>query len=191
VIFRDVPTSRFTAAPSAGWEILKKHGIDLAPRRGRPTWAVFLRSQAEALIACDFFTVEPLDGTKAYVMAMIEYATAASTSAAPPPNPRTRGLPSRPETSSWTSAGAPAQIKFLIRGPRHPLPAFVRCAPGRRRYQHHAQRRANAAHEPWNAGSAGAAANYSTARTLIWNLPYLRCILRELRNPPQHRPTAH
>lgn len=75
MIFRDVPTSRFTAAPSTGWEIPKEHGIDLAPRRGGPTWAVFLRSQTEAIIACDFFTVDPLDGTTAYVMAMIEYTT--------------------------------------------------------------------------------------------------------------------
>jgi putative transposase len=36
---------------------------------------VFLRSQAEAIIACGFFTVDLLDGTKAYVMAVIEHAT--------------------------------------------------------------------------------------------------------------------
>jgi len=62
-------------APSTVWEILKKHGIDPAPRRGGPTWSAFLRSQAEAIIACDFFTVGLLDGTKAYVMAVIEHAT--------------------------------------------------------------------------------------------------------------------
>jgi hypothetical protein len=34
------------------------------PRTGS-TWLQFLRSQAEAILACDFFTVELLDGTQA------------------------------------------------------------------------------------------------------------------------------
>jgi len=62
-------------APSIVWEILKKHGIDPAPRRRGPTWTAFLRTQAEAIIACDFFTADLLDRTKAYVMAAIEHAT--------------------------------------------------------------------------------------------------------------------
>jgi transposase len=41
-------------APSTIWEILTKAGIDPAPRRTGPTWAQFLRSQAEAIIATDF-----------------------------------------------------------------------------------------------------------------------------------------
>src|ERR1022692_2649482 len=37
-------------AASTAWEILKKAGIDPAPRRTGPTWAQFLRSQAEAIL---------------------------------------------------------------------------------------------------------------------------------------------
>jgi putative transposase len=62
-------------APSTVWEILKRHGIDPAPRRAGPDWAQFLRSQAEAILAQDLFTVDLLDGTKAYVLAAIEHAT--------------------------------------------------------------------------------------------------------------------
>lgn len=62
-------------APSTVWEILKKYGIDPAPRRGGPAWTAFLGSQAEAIIASDFFTVDVLDGNKAYVLAVIERAT--------------------------------------------------------------------------------------------------------------------
>jgi hypothetical protein len=62
-------------APSTVREILKKHGIDRAPRRSGPMWVTFLSSQAEAIIACDFFTVDLLDGAKAHVMAVIEHAT--------------------------------------------------------------------------------------------------------------------
>ena len=50
-------------------------GIDPAPRRNGPSWAQFLRTQAEAIIASDFFTIDLLDGTKAYVLAVIEHAT--------------------------------------------------------------------------------------------------------------------
>ena len=62
------------AAPTAR-EILKKAGIDPAPRRTGPPWSQFLRSQAEAILACDFFTADLLDGTQAYVLAVIEHAT--------------------------------------------------------------------------------------------------------------------
>jgi hypothetical protein len=40
-----------------------------------PTWPQFLRSQAEAILACDFFTADLLNGTQAYVLAVIEHAT--------------------------------------------------------------------------------------------------------------------
>lgn len=62
-------------AASTAWEILKKAGIDPAPRRSAPTWSQFLRSQADAVLASDFFTVDLLDGTQAYVLAVIEHAT--------------------------------------------------------------------------------------------------------------------
>ena len=62
-------------AASTVWEVLKKAGIDPAPRRTGPTWPQFLRSQAEAILACDFFTADLLDGTQAYVLAVIEHAT--------------------------------------------------------------------------------------------------------------------
>src|SRR5271165_1260478 len=62
-------------AASTVWEILKASGIDPAPRRAEPTWPHFLRSQAEAILACDFFSVDLLDGTQAHVLAVIEHAT--------------------------------------------------------------------------------------------------------------------
>jgi Integrase core domain len=37
-------------APSTVWEILKRHGLEPAPRREGPGWAGFLRSQAEAIV---------------------------------------------------------------------------------------------------------------------------------------------
>ena len=87
-------------AASTVWEILKASGVDPAPRRTGPTWPRFLRSQAEAILACDFFSVDLLDGTQAYVLAVIEHATrrGASASSAPPCIRTGSAQPSRHET---------------------------------------------------------------------------------------------
>src|ERR1022692_70978 len=45
---------------STVWEILKKAEIEPAPRRTGPAWSQFLRSQAEAILACDFFMADLL-----------------------------------------------------------------------------------------------------------------------------------
>lgn len=44
-------------------------GFDPAPERSATTWASFLQSQAEALLACDFFESVTLSGTRVYVLA--------------------------------------------------------------------------------------------------------------------------
>ena len=48
-------------AASTVWEILKVNGIDPARHRAGPTWPQFLRSQADAILASDFFTVDLLE----------------------------------------------------------------------------------------------------------------------------------
>jgi len=62
-------------AASTVWELLKDAGIDPAPDRASSTWTQFLRSQAEALLACDFFETTTLSGAQLYVLAVIEHAT--------------------------------------------------------------------------------------------------------------------
>lgn len=62
-------------AASTVWEILKEHGIPPAPERQSTTWADFLRSQADALLACDLFETRTLTGARLYVLAVIEHST--------------------------------------------------------------------------------------------------------------------
>ena len=62
-------------AASTVWEILHDAGIDPAPERSSTTWADFLRSQAEALLACDFFETVTLSGARLHVFAVIEHAS--------------------------------------------------------------------------------------------------------------------
>jgi putative transposase len=49
-------------AASTVWEILKQEGLDPAPDRVSTTGAGFLRSQADALPACDFIETITLNG---------------------------------------------------------------------------------------------------------------------------------
>ena len=54
---------------------LKSARIDPAPRRDGPGWAEFLRSQAQGIVALDFFTANLLNGAKVCVLAVIEHGS--------------------------------------------------------------------------------------------------------------------
>ena len=47
-----------TGLPSTIWAIMRRHGIEPAPRRAELSWWEFLRAQASTVIACDFLTVD-------------------------------------------------------------------------------------------------------------------------------------
>jgi putative transposase len=83
-------------AASTVWEILHDAGIDPALERSSTTWADFLRSQAEALLACDFFETVTLSGAWLHVLAVIEHASRRI---------RILGATVHP-TASWTAQAA-------------------------------------------------------------------------------------
>ena len=47
----------YRVAPSTVWLLLKRAGIDPAPRRADLSWRQFLSAQAEGMLACDCFHV--------------------------------------------------------------------------------------------------------------------------------------
>jgi hypothetical protein len=55
--------------------ILRRAGIGPAPRRDGPSWSEFLRSQAQGILACDFFAVETVLLRTLYVLFLIEVGT--------------------------------------------------------------------------------------------------------------------
>ena len=176
-------------AASTAWEILKKAGIDPAPRRTGAAWSQFLRSQAEAILACDFFTVDLLDGTHAYVLAVIEHATR---------RVRILGVTFHP-TAEWTAQqtrnlmmdlGEQAdRVRFMIRDRDSKFTcAFdaVIAHAGIRTVLCNIQTpRMNAIAERW----IGGCRRELLDRTLIWNQARLRQILRQYEtHHNQHRP---
>jgi transposase len=80
-------------AASTVWEILHAAGIDPAPRRGGPTWREFLTSQAEGIIAVDFFHLDTALDRRLYALAFLEHGTRRLHIAGVhrPPHPRVGG----------------------------------------------------------------------------------------------------
>ncbi|MEU5735119.1 integrase core domain-containing protein [Streptomyces antimycoticus] len=74
-IHSELATLGIKVAAATVWNILKEHGIGPAPERDHTTWAAFLRSQAQAILAADFFETKTLSGATLHVLAVIEHAT--------------------------------------------------------------------------------------------------------------------
>jgi putative transposase len=176
-------------AASTVWEILKASGIDPARRRTGPTWSQFLRSQAEAILACDFFRVDLLDGTQACVLAVIEHATRRI---------RILGVTLHP-TGQWTTQQArnlimdlgeqAEQVKFMIRDRGSnfttAFDAILAGAGIRTVLCNIRTPRMNAITERW----IGGCRRELLDRTLVWNQPHLRRIVRQYEiHHNQHRP---
>lgn len=95
-------------AASTGWEVLKDAGIDPAPERTSTTWAAFLRSQAEAILAADFFEAVTLTGTRDVRPGRHRtHQPACSDYGRDRASDRHVGDPSRAQPSPWTY-GTPA-----------------------------------------------------------------------------------
>ena len=176
-------------AASTIWEILKTSGIDPAPRRTGPTWSQFLRSQAEAILACDFFIVDLLDGTQSCVLAVIEHTSRRI---------RILGVTPHP-TGAWTAQQArnlimdlgeqTRRVKFMIRDRGTNFTATfdaVLADAGIGTVPCNVQTpRMNAITERW----IGGCRRELLDRTLAWNQAHLRRILREYdTHHNQHRP---
>ncbi|MEV4399008.1 hypothetical protein [Nonomuraea sp. NPDC049607] len=71
----ELATLGIKVVPSTVWEILKQAGLDPAPERASTTRTDFLRSQADALPACDFIETITLNGQRQYILAVIEHTT--------------------------------------------------------------------------------------------------------------------
>jgi len=166
-------------APSTVWQILKDAGIDPAPRRDGPGWAEFLRSQAQGILALDFFTADLLNGTKAYVLAAIEHGSR---------RVRVLGVTGHP-VQSWVvqqarnllmdPEDAGARVKFVLHDRDASFTAAfdaVFQAAGVRIARSAVQApRMNSVMERW----IGSCRRELLDRTLIWNLRHLMRVLRE------------
>ena len=102
-------------AASTVWEILQQAGIDPAPERTSTTWASFLRSQADALLACDFFETVTLTGARLYVLAVIEHASRRIRILGATPHPTASWVAQAARNLVMDLEDAGSRARFLIR----------------------------------------------------------------------------
>ena len=61
-----------TVSATSVRNVLRRHRLRPAPRRSRPTWVEFLRTQASGALACDFFSVDIITLRRLYVPFFID-----------------------------------------------------------------------------------------------------------------------
>jgi putative transposase len=168
-----------TVAPSTVWQILKNAGIDPAPHRDGPGWPEFLRSQAQGILALDFFTADLLNGTKAYVLAVIEHGTRRVRVLGATENPVQSWVvqPARNLLMDLDDAGI--SVKFVLHDRDASFTAAFDAifqAAGARVVRSAIQApRMNSIMERW----IGSCRRELLDRTLIWNQRHLMTVLRE------------
>ncbi|MDF3294412.1 integrase core domain-containing protein [Streptomyces silvisoli] len=176
-------------AASTIWEILRTAGIDPAPQRTTTTWAAFLHSQADALLACDFLETVTLTGARLHVLTVIEQASRRI---------RILGATAHP-TAAWVTQAARNLVmdledagyraRFLIRDRDGKYPqifdAILADAGIQAVLTGVRMPRMNAVMERWVATCRRELLD----RTLIWNQRHLTNALREFENHYNtHRP---
>ncbi|MGI5135527.1 MULTISPECIES: integrase core domain-containing protein [unclassified Streptomyces] len=185
----ELATLGIKVAASTVWEILRTEGIDPAPDRAATTWADFLRSQADALLACDFIETVTLTGRRQYILAVIEHATRRI---------RILGTTAHP-SANWVAQAArnlvmdledtAATVTYLIRDRDAKFPALFDQILGAAGIQTVLTGvripRMNAFMERW----VQTCRHELLDRTLIWNEHHLRQALRQFeQHHNAHRP---
>ena len=102
-------------APSTVWAILRRHGIEPAPRRAELSWSEFLRAQASAIIACDFLTVDTVWLRRLYVLFFIELGSRRVYFGGVTANPHERWVTQQARNLVMTLAEREQPVRFLVR----------------------------------------------------------------------------
>src|SRR5215210_6370 len=102
----------YPLAASTVWKILRDAGRQPTPNRTGPSWAAFIRTQARAVVATDFFTVDTVLLRRYYVLFFIEVGTRRVRLAGITPHP----------TGAWTTQQArnflmclDRRVRFVVR----------------------------------------------------------------------------
>jgi putative transposase len=123
-IHGELLTLGIKVAASTVWEILKDAQIDPAPDRTTDTWTTFLRTQAQAILAADFFETVTLTGARIYVLAVIEHATRRVRVLGATPHPTAAWVTQTVRNLAMDLQDAGCRARFLIRDRDGKYPAL-------------------------------------------------------------------
>jgi putative transposase len=102
-------------APSTIWAILRRHGIEPAPRRAELSWSAFLRAQASGIMACDFLTVDTVWLRRLYVLFFIELGSRRVHFGGVTANPHDGWVTQQARNLVMTLAERERPVRFLVR----------------------------------------------------------------------------
>jgi putative transposase len=146
---------------------------------GRPGWAEFLRSQAQGILALDFFTADLLNGAKVYVLAVIEHGTRRIRILGATEHPAQSWVVQQARNLLMDLEDTGTRVKFVLHDRDSSFTATfdaVFQAAGVRVIRSAVQApRMNSIMERW----IGSCRRELLGRTLIWNQRHLVTVLRE------------
>jgi putative transposase len=94
--------------------LLRRRGLGPAPRRCGPSWAQFLRAQAEGIVACDFFTVETIWLQTLYVLFFIQLSTRRVVAVGVTANPDSAWVTQQARNATMELNDRQLSIRFLL-----------------------------------------------------------------------------
>jgi putative transposase len=94
--------------------LMQKHGVPTSPRRWRLSWREFLRAQASAIVATDYFTVDTWNLKRLHVLFFMELGTRRILWFGVTENPNQEWVSQQARNLTWELQEQGSQAKYLI-----------------------------------------------------------------------------
>jgi putative transposase len=94
--------------------LMQKHRIPTSPRRSGLSWREFVRAQASAIVATDYFTVDTWNLRRLYVLFFMELSTRRILWFGVTENPNQKWVSQQARNLIWELQAQGSQAKFLI-----------------------------------------------------------------------------
>ena len=95
--------------------VLRRHGLEPAPRRSQRSWREFVRQHAEQMLACDFFTVDTVMLTRLYVLFFLEIGSRRVHLSGITANPTAEWVAQQARNLAWKLQDGALKPRFLLR----------------------------------------------------------------------------
>jgi transposase InsO family protein len=94
--------------------LMQKHGVPTSPRRWRSSWREFLRAQASAIVATDYFTVDTWNLKRLHVLFFMELGTRRILWFGVTENPNQEWVSKQARNLTWELQQQGSPARFLI-----------------------------------------------------------------------------
>jgi len=101
-------------SPTAIRNLLRRHGVPTSPHRSKLSWREFLRAQASAIVAADYFTLETWNLKRLHVLFFMELGRRRTVGFGITSNPNQAWVSQQVRNLSWRLEEMGLAIEFLI-----------------------------------------------------------------------------